>query len=266
MSIYKIINDNTRTLPFYIYSIGNDPYQNVCIREKGFLYHHLITVVNGDGYVECDGKKEKVTKGDIFFIKKNVPHTYYSKSNSFATKWTTFDGTAVPSVLSAYKISNFVLLKDVNLEKLDNSFETLYAKIESGLNDYEISAYLYLYITTFFNCSKEADTVKIVSKAVEYIKTNFSKYISLEELAAICNMNKYTFCREFKKTYSITPFDYLLHVRIQKAKKILADSNMAIKNVSISTGFNDTGYFCRIFKKFENYTPTEFRRLIKKDG
>lgn len=266
MSIYKIINDKTRTLPFYIYSIGNDPYQNACIREKGFLYHHLISVVNGEGYVECDGKKEKITKGDIFFIAKDVPHAYYSKSETFATKWITFDGTAVSSVLNSYNINNFVLLKQVNLEKLDNSFESLYAKVDSSLNDYEISAYLYLYITTFFNCSKTSDTIKVISKAVNYIKKNFSDYITLDDLALISNMNKFTFCREFKKIYSATPFDYLLHVRVQEAKKILTDSNMKINDISIATGFNDTGYFCRIFKKFENCTPSEFRKMIKKDG
>lgn len=266
MSIYQIVNEKTRTLPFFINSIGNDVFQKPCVRKNEFDYHHLITVVSGKGIVECEGYKEIVTKGDVFFIGKNISHAYYSVGKDFSTRWVTFDGTAVDAVLKAYEVNKFKLIKDVNLEKLNNDFDVLYDKIDSKFNDQDISVFLYWYITTFFNCKKTSKTSKAIENATIYMKENFESLVSLEEIADVCGMNKFTFCREFKKIYSISPFEYFLQVRIQHAKKLLTDSDMKINEISIKSGFNDVGYFCRTFKKKEGITPTQFRSFIKKDG
>lgn len=265
MSVYPIINEKTKTMPFYISSIGSDAFQNPCIRNNGFYMHHLLTVLDGYGIVECDGYKETVTKGDIFFIKKNVPHSYYSIGDKFSTQWVTFDGTASECVFNAYEISNFILYKDINIEKITDSFDVLYKKALRNINDYELSSHLYTYITAFFNCKKVSKTSKALENAVQYIQKNYKTCITLDELAEKCQMNKFTFCREFKKSFSETPFDFILHTRVQEAKKLLTDSTQKIQEIASNTGFNDTGYFCRIFKRFEGFTPNEFRQIIKKD-
>ncbi len=264
MSIYTIVNEKTKTMPFYISSIGTDSFQHPCKRDKGFHCHHLLTVTEGSGFVECNGHTEKVSKGDIFFIKKNVPHSYYAVGDKFSTQWITFDGTASECVFNAYGISGFILFKDINLEKLTSSFDFLYKKASQNLNDFELSSYLYAYITTFFNCKKTSKTSKALELAIKYIKENHQNCITLDELASICQMNKFTFCREFKNNFSTTPFDYILHTRIQYAKKLLTDSELKVQEISRITGFNDTGYFCRIFKRLENCTPSEFKETIKK--
>ena len=266
MSIFQIIDDNTKKLPFFINSIGFDAYQFPVLRPKGFIYNHMITVLEGEGIVECDGQKCNVNEGDIFFIKKDIPHSYYSKSNIFKTQWITFDGTSCESFFVSQNISNFKLFRDIDLIKLNKVFETLYMKTSQSLNDFDLSIYIYAYIVTFFNCEKNTNISVNIEKSIEYIKNNYNKCITLEELAKISKMNKYAFCREFKKKYNTTAFNFLLKTRIQHAKTILVDSNDKIQNIAAKTGFNDTGYFCRIFKEEENFTPTEFRNILKKDG
>lgn len=264
MSIYQIVNEHARTLPFFLHSIGDDLYQNPMYRPNGFPYSHMITVLDGDGIVECEGFCESVSKGDIFFIKKNIPHKYFSYGKTFQTRWITFDGTACDAIFSSQNITNFKLFKDVDIAKLNTHFDNLYNKSLQYINGYELSVHIYSYIINFFNCNKKHEFYDNMQDVINYIKHNYSKCITLEELSEISAMNKFTFCREFKKIYNSTPFEFILQTRIQNAKTLLTDSNMQIQEIAEKVGFNDTGYFCRIFKKEENCTPSEFKKIIKK--
>ena len=266
MSIFQIIDENTKKLPFYINSIGFNEFQNPVYRPEGFNYNHLISVIDGNGTVECNGEKIPVTKGDIIFIRKRIPHNYYSSGKNFKTQWVTIDGISCDSVFSSQNVKNFKIIKDVNLDKLNDNFDNLYEKTAKLLNCYELSIHIYSYLITFFNCEKNTEYYTNIQKVVDYIKENFSLPITLDELSNISTINKFTLCREFKKIYNVTIFDFILRVRVQNAKTLLADSSMNVQDIAVSCGFNDCGYFCRKFKKEEKCTPTEFRNSIKKDG
>ncbi len=265
MSIYQIVNEHTRSLPFFIYSIGEDLYQAPVYRPNGFPYNHMITVIDGEGIVEYDGIRKDVTKGDIFFIKKDIPHNYFSFGKKFKTRWITFDGMSCQSIFSSQNIDKFKIFNDINIEKLNANFDILYNKSIQHINGYELSVFIYSYIINFFNCEKKSDFYRNMQSVIDYIKKNYNKCITLEELSVIAEMNKFTFCREFKKIYNITAFDFILQTRIQNAKTFLTDSDMKIQDIATKVGFNDTGYFCRIFKKEENCTPSEFKKIIKDD-
>ena len=263
MSIYQIVNEHTRTLPFYIHSIGQDFYQNPVYRPNGFPYNHMITVLDGEGFFECEDICEEVSNGDIFFIKKDVPHNYYSYGKTFKTQWITFDGVACESVFLSQNVKNYKILKHVNIEKLKTNFDFLYNKTQQHINGYELSVYIYSYIINFFNCTKKSDFLDNMQIVIDYIKKNYNKCITLDDLSSVSGMNKFNFCREFKKIYNITAFEFIIQTRIQNAKTLLTDSNMQIQHIAKKVGFNDTGYFCRIFKKEENCSPTEFKNRIK---
>ena len=264
ISIYQIVNEHTKKLPFYIHSIGCDIYQNPVYRPSGFPYNHMITVLEGDGFFECEGICEEITAGDIFFIKKDVPHAYYSYGNNFKTQWITFDGVSCESVFQSHNVKKYKVLKDVNIEKLNADYNFLYNKNQQYINGYELSVHIYSYIINFFNCAKKTDLFDKMQDVINYIKINYDKCISLEDLSSITGMNKYTFCREFKKIYNITAFEFITKTRIQNAKTLLTDSDMQIYDIAKNVGYNDTGYFCRTFKKEENCAPTEFKKAIKK--
>ena len=74
-------------------------------------------------------------------------------------------------------------------------------------------------------------------------------------------MNPFRFSRCFKKEIGITLQEYLVRLRIREALRLLDNPNASITDIAFTVGFNDTSYFSRTFKKYMNYSPSEFRSI-----
>lgn len=82
---------------------------------------------------------------------------------------------------------------------------------------------------------------------------------SLAELASLTGLSRTYFSGVFKETTGMRLRDYLIQVRINKAKDLLNDMNLEIKQIAYCCGFNDPDHFARIFKKRLGVSPTEWR-------
>jgi two-component system response regulator YesN len=99
----------------------------------------------------------------------------------------------------------------------------------------------------------------LVSKAIEYIKSNYNKDITLDEVASFVCSSSYYFSKIFKEFTGKNYVDYITELRIQKAKEMLLRGNLSIKEICFEVGYNDPNYFSRVFKKIEGVSPTEFK-------
>jgi AraC-like DNA-binding protein len=97
-----------------------------------------------------------------------------------------------------------------------------------------------------------------------FIEDHFNKSIALNDMAAITGVTPQHLCRLFKQSFNMRPFEYLTRYRLQKAKEILVSpENPALKEVASITGYNDTSYFCSVFRQYEGMTPVEFKKMHK---
>lgn len=101
---------------------------------------------------------------------------------------------------------------------------------------------------------------KEISKVCEFIERHYVDPISLDDLVAVCNMNKYTLLRSFARIRGITPYRYLQTVRINKAKKLL-EQGMKPTDVAVQTGFVDQSHFSHYFMDFIGLTPGQYRNI-----
>lgn len=124
----------------------------------------------------------------------------------------------------------------------------------------------YHFIIKIKQCSTYYKEIKLkspcVSRALEYIKNNYTSDISIEELCSELNINKCYFCSIFKKEVGTTFINYLNEYKIEKSKELLKNSNLSLLDVAISVGFNNQSYYSKVFKKITNKTPIEFRNEI----
>ncbi len=112
--------------------------------------------------------------------------------------------------------------------------------------------------------NKEAHTSdKKVYEIYDYITENFRENISLNELCFLFNTNKTTLCYSFKKVYGITVINYIHTLKIKEAKKLIREGNMNLTEISETVGFSSLHYFSRLFKKYENKSPSEYIETIK---
>ncbi len=105
-----------------------------------------------------------------------------------------------------------------------------------------------------------------IKDAILYIQQHYTEPITLDNIANSIHVSKSECCRCFKRAVNITPFEYLMRYRIlQAADKILQNDRemTSISELASSVGFNNTSYFNKLFKKYFNCTPTEYRKLSK---
>lgn len=107
--------------------------------------------------------------------------------------------------------------------------------------------------------SKADRSVGTVALAQEYIRKNYRRDLTLDEVSREVHVSPYYFSKLFKDEVGENFVEYLTKLRITQAKRMLLDPSNSIKQVCLSVGYGDPSYFSRIFKKYEGVTPTEFR-------
>lgn len=96
----------------------------------------------------------------------------------------------------------------------------------------------------------------------DYIRDHYAEDLSLECIASSAQLNIHYLSRIFKEEMNVSVMEFLGLTRIQHARKMLETTHMSIKEIGKSVGYSDPNYFSRIFKKYANMTPTEYREKV----
>ncbi|MEJ8545060.1 bifunctional transcriptional activator/DNA repair enzyme AdaA [Brevibacillus borstelensis] len=99
-----------------------------------------------------------------------------------------------------------------------------------------------------------------VAQITNVIDNHFSEQMTLETLAEMCHGSPYHLHRTFKRIKGITPGDYVQQLRMDKAKKLLAETDKTVTDIAFAVGMSSTSYFVTLFRKATGQTPTEYRQ------
>lgn len=93
----------------------------------------------------------------------------------------------------------------------------------------------------------------------EVIQTHLFEELKIEDLAFLTQMSLSSFKRKFKQIYGTSPNKYFISKRLEKAQLLLRTTQLQVSSIAYDCGFTDVGYFGKTFKKYYNYSPSEFR-------
>jgi len=96
-------------------------------------------------------------------------------------------------------------------------------------------------------------------KVQRFLRDNFSRKLSLAEMAAVCGLSPYHFARAFSKTFGMSPHRYILVLRLDFAEKLLVESSMSITDIADLSGFSSQSHFTTTMKKYRQVTPLQAR-------
>ncbi|OAS16671.1 response regulator transcription factor [Paenibacillus oryzisoli] len=106
---------------------------------------------------------------------------------------------------------------------------------------------------------REYQTWTVLDRALSYIHEKLQADISLEDVAELVHLNPHYFSKVFKQQTGETFIDYVTRLRIEKAKELIGEGQLSLKEVCYLVGYKDPNYFSRVFKKVTGVTPTEYR-------
>ena len=95
----------------------------------------------------------------------------------------------------------------------------------------------------------------------EFIDENLDADLSLAEIASVADLSQFHFARAFRKSTGLTPQQFLMQQRIERAKELLSKNDLPIVEVSLRTGFKNQSHFTSLFRKFTSLTPRNWRQL-----
>jgi two-component system, response regulator YesN len=126
----------------------------------------------------------------------------------------------------------------------------------------ELTYWLSKIMTRFTDCVFNLAGVKhvdVIYKASDYIKKNYMKKLTLEEVSSHVYLSPSYFSKVFKDEMKFNFNAYLNHIRIEMGKKLLSDEKVALVDISSMVGFEDQSYFTKVFKKITGISPGRYR-------
>ena len=267
---FPLVTEKDKTLPYYLLSVGCDYIQDRIQRPEGFPSYQWIQSIDGEGELIYNEKKERIDSNKGIFLFPAVPHEYYSVKGVWKVNFISFDGNAIESFLRAAGIKEsavfYIKNPDILSAKIKKALSV--SQSQSSLRNIEASSILYellmdilMYSSKSSDDSTETQYMKL-GEVFQFIEENYSSVITLEELASTINITPQHLCLLFKSITSLRPFEYIKNVRITKSKDlIITNSHLEINEIAKSVGYDNTSYFCSIFKKIEGITPGKFKRL-----
>lgn len=108
--------------------------------------------------------------------------------------------------------------------------------------------------------STRLEIFKRISTARDWMEAHYRENITLEDIASVASMNSQHFLRMFKQVYTITPHQFLIDLKLKKAKQLLDGNNMTINDICQAIGFESAFSFSVLFKKRFGLSPSQFRK------
>lgn len=232
--------------------------------ERDYYILHFIT--KGEGKFRVAGKEYNLKKGDCFLLPTKIP-TYYEadKKNPYTYYWVGFDGIEAKELLekSGFIINDNYVIHPKNYNSVFKIFSEFDVTTTNNLAiPYQLIAKLYMLFSEIMSepSTNEVQVSNYVDLAINYMNMNYSKKISIELLSRIVGVDRTYFYRLFKEATKIGPKEYLSNLRIEKAKMLLCNSKMNIKEIAMSVGFSNYFTFEKLFKERNGVNPTTYRK------
>ncbi|WP_147433431.1 helix-turn-helix domain-containing protein [Paenibacillus ginsengarvi] len=231
-------------------------------------YNRLYFFIGGEGWLNIDGELYYPRPGQMFILPAEAPLTFATVSaNSFNKHWCHFQAKVGDfHLFKLLKLPYCIQVADMDyMKRLFERLEQAYR--ESG----DIAAPLkfksiFLEILTYYVEHTPPQSVRLSPSPVnnreyqilKYIEEHLGESLTLERLASAFNYNPNYFIRYFKSLFHISPNQYIVKTRIEKAKKLLLSSDCSLERISETVGMERV-YFSKVFKQLTTFSPSEYR-------
>lgn len=258
---------NNEIMPFTASSIG-DYYcdSSFFVDRSGYDTCLLMYTLSGEGILRYEGKEYTLKAGETVIIDCRKHQYYATKGDDWHFIWLHLEGKSTFDYVNLLNCQGDIPLYTgnrisisgyiENLRSLCNSYKGFEASI---LLQNLLSNLLHLKNTDSF-LSVYGDHKQAMEETVLFLQKNYRDNISVEALAGRCHLSKYYFIKVFRAYTGTTPYDFVINLRLQQAKKELLETAAPVSAVALNCGFSDSKNLIFNFKKRFEITPLQFRK------
>ena len=262
----------------YITDIGFYPKACYHFRERRaseVLQYIIMYCVDGEGWIEIAGNKQRISTAEVVILPKGVAHSYGSNpKNPWSIYWIHFDGNMAPYFCEGLEKPLLINIeKDSRIEDRLELFEDIFSILKNGYSkinlDYSVTVLFHFlgslkFINAFRSSLSDRQSKKdIIEDAIHFMRENIQRQIKLEEIAQYTNYSVSHFSILFREKTGYSPLNYFNQLRIQAACHDLDFTDLNINQIAMMTGFEDQFYFSRLFSKTMGCSPTSYRKRVK---
>lgn len=227
---------------------------------------HVVT--GGKGTFVADGKKHELSGGNVFAIYPGEETVYSADDNDpWSYMWVGFNGREAENVIR--KIGFLRERPVIKIERTDGMTAALERILEAKqltvAAAMKRTAAFYDFLAILMEQSRKEGTFmddtedRYVSRAVEIIATSYMDRVRISEVADVLGINRSYLSSIFKRKMHMSPQEFLINMRLEKAAQLLRDTQDQIGSVAAAVGYTDALAFSKAFKQKYNETPSDFR-------
>ena len=222
---------------------------------RNFYIIHYIQ--NGKGYFIRENEEEnKLSKGDLFLIRPAELCKYYADvRDPWSYVWIGFSGhKAAEFIESTGFHGNRCILHSPGAEHIFSEIQN--TKLQNIALEFFLCSKIYE-LLAFLHTAKPEN--EYAEKAVNYICSNYSNRISIEQISKLLNIDRRHLGRLFITHTGVTPKEFLINIRMKNAVSLLHNSDYTVAEIAMLVGYDDYDSFLKIFKKKFGMSPSQYR-------
>lgn len=226
-------------------------------------------VHQGTGIVRVMGNEFVLGAGEGFLIYPQVM-TYYEADaeQPWTYSWIGFTGAWVPELLERTRLLPEQPVFPMDMQVMPSLYERMTEALQLGdTRDLRLSMLLHEYWTALIGEYPASRPTRhsvgkpegYVHQGLEYLHAHYNEPITIRELAAYMGLDRKYLSMLFKEAVGMPPQQYLLHYRLDKASRMLRDTDYTVGEIAYSVGYRDALLFSRMFRKTYGLSPRHYR-------
>jgi len=271
-------NFSNRNFPIDIHRSEHETL-GVVIPQHWHENFEILYFESGSAVIYCNSTPIKVTAGDLIIVNSNDVHSCENTSSKLVYYVIEFDLSFIyskESDLCQTKYMIPLLQNRILFKNQVDSHSVLLVEIRKLIAEYYneeigfellVKAYIYQILVLLlrhynkqtiseFEKERHRKTLNLLMPVLSYMDCHYTDKLNLKQLAAMANMSTCYFCRIFKSFTGKAPIEYITGLRLNKAIALLKENNLNITEIALQSGFTDSNYFSRQFKKYKTISPS----------
>lgn len=276
-------DNNDTFLNFYQYSeTGVDLVLTECGYEKCDPRHywegrkgfHVIHVVlSGRGSMKLGDEVYHAHGGDIFYIPPDKEIIYRADdAEPWEYRWVGFVGTKAMVALNETVLPRTITMSLEDVDALSNRMQQIYDCACQGTDRGDLLAlgHMYFFLAELLEqCGSQGRdgdmAADYVHRATDFIREHYVERITVDDVCQVLSISRSYLYKLFKRYYGMSPSNYLIRFRLEKARELLNAQQYPVNEVAERVGFSDHPYFTKRFRMVYDMTPREYARRLHKE-